>query len=125
MKANKIISTVTLAAAIGAFGFANTSLAAEKTDIKWLPVSQVATQIESAGFTNIHEIERSRMGYKVEAVNADGKMAKILVNGETGEIIKQFELTKDGKMRQGDRQEYKNMRKMHQHQNCDTKKGTE
>ena len=125
MKASKIISTVTLAAAIGAFGFANTSLAAEKTEIKWLPVSQIATQIESAGFTNIHEIERSRMGYKVEAINAEGKMTKILVSAETGEIIKQFVLDKDGKMNRGDRRDFKDMRKMHKNQDCDTKKDAE
>lgn len=112
MKLTKTLSTLTLTAAISTLTFANIGHAEEKAQIQWLPISQVASQIEATGVSQIHEIERSRMGYKVEAINTEGKRTKIIVNGETGEIIKQVETNKNGKRNKADRQQHKHMKNM-------------
>lgn len=90
MKAYKIIPTLGLSLIMGAAIAAPTNSDQAK-EIQWLPIQQVITQVEGAGYTDIQEIERGRMGYKVKAVNAEGKPTKLMINGETGEIIRQHQ----------------------------------
>lgn len=119
MKTNKIITTLGLAAMLGTFGYASSSLAAEKSAQKnWMPMQQVLTQVENAGFTDIREIERERGTYEVKAVNNEGNLSKIIIDGETGEVLKQYTLDKKGKMNKADRRH-----QMRDRDNCDMKKG--
>ena len=96
MKTTKIITTLSLAAVIGA---ASTMAFAESmrtnTPLQWLPIQQVLTQVEGAGFTNIEEIERDDGRYEVKATNTEGVRTKLYLNGETGEVLKQREMKRD------------------------------
>lgn len=96
MKTTKIITTLSLAAVIGA---ASTMAFAESmrtnAPMQWLPIQQVLTQVEGAGFTNIEEIERDDGRYEVKATNTEGVRTKLYLNGETGEVLKQREMKRD------------------------------
>ena len=96
MKTTNIITTLSLAAMIGAASsMALAETARSNAPVQWLPLQQVLTQMESAGFTNIEEIERDDGRYEVKATNAEGVRTKLYLNGETGEVLKQREMKRD------------------------------
>lgn len=62
----------------------------------WLNLGQIYDRLETAGYTDIREIERERDGYEAKARDSDGQSIKLYVEPLEGQIIdKKFRDRKD------------------------------
>ena len=93
MKKHNILLTTALTAFTGFYaltGFAADEPAVKKAAQNWMPIAEVIQQVEAQGFTDIRSIERDDGGYKIKALNAEGKFVRLQLNRENAQIEKQW-----------------------------------
>lgn len=89
MKTSHTLFAVALTAAtLGGSAIAASS-AVDKAGAKvdWLTIPAVYEKVTAAGFREIHEIERERTGYKIEAFDTNGDRVKLFVDPVSGEVL--------------------------------------
>ncbi len=58
------------------------------TTVNALPLSQVLSRLEAAGYTAIDEIERERDAVEVKATDAQGRRVELKLDPVTAEVLK-------------------------------------
>lgn len=94
MKTSHTIFAVALTAAtLGGTAIAASSSAAspaadrENTSADWLTIPAIYEKVTAAGYVDIHEIERERRGYDVEAYDSHGDRVELFVDPVNGEVL--------------------------------------
>lgn len=83
-----IIAVVLTAATLGGTAIAASSTAdtvSNGTD--WLTIPGIYEKVAAAGYKDIHEIERERRGYDVEAYDSYGDRVELFVDPINGEVL--------------------------------------
>lgn len=97
-KSHTIFVVAMTAAALGGSAIAasaNTSNSNAKAD--WLEIPAIYEKVTTAGYKNIHEIERERRGYDVEAYDSNGNRVELFVDPTNGEVLDVNVKKKSGK----------------------------
>ncbi|HCN70187.1 MAG TPA: hypothetical protein DIS96_00120 [Pusillimonas sp.] len=63
------------------------SSAATQAHENWLGMRDILARVESAGYSDIREVEKEKSGYEVKARNQNGQMVKLYVEPINGNII--------------------------------------
>jgi len=89
MKTSHTIFAVALTAAtLGGAAIAASSTADRaNASADWLTIPVVYAKVTAAGYKDIHEIERERRGYDVEAYDNNGDRVKLFVDPINGEVL--------------------------------------
>tara|TARA_A100000171_G_C2020993_1_gene91073 strand:- start:199 stop:435 length:237 start_codon:yes stop_codon:yes gene_type:complete len=66
---------------------AQASSAATQAHKNWLGIRDILARVESAGYSDIREVEKEKSGYEVKARNHNGQMVKLYVEPINGNII--------------------------------------
>jgi hypothetical protein len=89
MKTSHTIFAVALTAAT----LGGTAIAASSTADRmsaradWLAIPAIHEKVTAAGYMDIHEIERERGGYDVEAYDSNGDRVELFVDPVNGEVL--------------------------------------
>lgn len=60
---------------------------ATPTTGQWLEIPSIYAKVIDAGYDNVYEIEREHYGYKIKAINPEGRAVKLLVDPVTGDVL--------------------------------------
>ncbi len=60
---------------------------ATTTEQPWLPIPQIYSKLEAAGYRNIEKIEREHGTYEVRATDRQGARVRLDVHPQTGAIL--------------------------------------
>ncbi|MCW8907901.1 MAG: PepSY domain-containing protein [Sedimenticola sp.] len=83
-----IFAIVLTAATLGGTAIAASSTADRAgSDADWLTIPAVHEKVIAAGYNDIHEIERERSGYDVEAYDSYGGRVELFVDPINGEVL--------------------------------------
>ena len=83
-----IFAAVLTAATLGGTAIAASSAAdRENTSADWLTIPAIYEKVTAAGYADIHEIERERRGYDVEAYDRHGDRVELFVDPTNGEVL--------------------------------------
>lgn len=89
MKTSHTIFAIALTAAtLGGSAIAassDTDRASVRAD--WLAIPAIYEKVTAAGYKDIHEIERERLGYDVEAYDSNGDRIELFVDPINGEVL--------------------------------------
>lgn len=91
MKTSHTIFAIALTAAT----IGGTAIAGSYTDrtdranatADWLTIPAIYDKVTEAGYSDIHEIERERNGYEVDAFDKDGHKVELFVDPVNGKIL--------------------------------------
>lgn len=89
MKPSHTIFAIALTAAtLGGSAIAASSVA-DRTSVRvdWLAIPAIHEKVTDAGYSDIHEIERERDGYKIKAYDSNGDRVKLFVDPVSGEVL--------------------------------------
>lgn len=55
---------------------------------QWLEIPSIYAKVINAGYNHVYEIEREEYGYKVKAINPEGRSVKLRVDPVTGDVLR-------------------------------------
>jgi len=87
MSAPKFVALAIATILVPASVFASTECTKTPAE-KWLPQSEVTTQVEKAGFT-VQRIKQENSCYEVKGQSKDGKRVELYVNPVDASIVKE------------------------------------
>jgi hypothetical protein len=91
MKTSHAILAIALTAtALGGGSAIAASSSADEASAKssdWLTIPAIYDKVVAAGYSDIHEIERERDGYEIEAVDTNGNQVELFVDPISGEVL--------------------------------------
>lgn len=89
MKPLHTIFAIALTAATLGGSVIAASSAADRASVRadWLAIPAIHEKVTGAGYSDIHEIERERDGYKVKAYDSNGDRVKLFVDPFSGEVL--------------------------------------
>jgi hypothetical protein len=87
MSAPKLVTLAIATVLVPASVFASTECTKMPAE-KWLPQSEVKTQVEKAGFT-VQRIKQESTCYEVKGESKDGKSVKLYVNPADASIVRE------------------------------------
>lgn len=89
MKTSHTIFAIALTAAtIGGTAIAATPTADRvSARADWLAIPAIYDKVTAAGYLDIHEIDRERNGYEVDAFDKDGHKVELFVDPVNGKIL--------------------------------------
>lgn len=80
----KLMGAAALAALItGPFAFA------QNATTNWMDPNQVISNLESAGYTDVRDLERDDGIYEAEATNASGQRVDLDIDPSTGAVLRE------------------------------------
>jgi hypothetical protein len=84
LDAKKLVGLTAVAAlATGSFAIAQTAATT------WLDPNEVIRNLESAGYTDVHDLERDDGIYEAEATNASGQRVDLDIDPATGNVLRE------------------------------------
>lgn len=89
MKTSHTIFVIALTAATLSTGAFTASAAADRTsdNTNWLTIPIIYNKVTAAGYKDIHQIERERRGYDIEAYDSNGNRVELFVDPINGEVL--------------------------------------
>jgi len=83
-----IFAVVLTAATLGGTAIAASPIADRvNANADWLTIPAIYEKVTAAGYKDIHEIERERRGYDVEAYDNNGDRVELFVDPINGEVL--------------------------------------
>lgn len=103
MRTQHFLSTLVIGASLLGGGlatapaFAQTAKPVATTEAKQgLSIAQIHEKLTAAGYGNIEKIERERNDFKVKATDKNGKLVKLRVDHQTGNVLDSGQKTRNG-----------------------------
>ncbi len=93
MRLSTLITTLALTGGILGAGttfvpaFAQGSSPAAAAQSNWMPIEQVQTRLEAAGYRDFSKIERDDGKYEVNAIDTEGRRVELKLDPVSGEIL--------------------------------------
>jgi len=83
-----IFAVVLTAATLGGTAIAASPIADRiNANADWLTIPAIYEKVTAAGYKDIHEIDRERRGYDVEAYDNNGDRVELFVDPINGEVL--------------------------------------
>lgn len=76
-------------AAVAALVTGHFAVAQNATTTKWMDPNEVIRTLESAGYTDVHDLERDDGIYEAEATNASGQRVDLDIDPATANVLRE------------------------------------
>ncbi len=76
-------------AAVAALVTGSFAVAQTATTTKWMDPNEVIRTLESAGYTDVHDLEKDDGIYEAEATNASGQRVDLDIDPATGNVMRE------------------------------------
>lgn len=76
-------------AAVAALVTGHFAVAQTATTSKWLDPNEVIRTLESAGYSDVHDLEKDDGIYEAEATNASGQRVDLDIDPATGNVLRE------------------------------------